>query len=213
MADALWAGLLAGLGVALPLGAIGVLLVNEGLVRGWRIGMAGALAVAMVDGAYATVAVAVGSVVAVALAPHEQAIGMLGAIVLFGIALRGLVLTSREASGRSAAAGADPTAPAGTTSARGLGRTYLKFLAMTAINPLTAVYFVALTVALGERVQGPGLATAFVIGVVLASLAWQSVLVALGAVAGGRLPDGARTAISVAGYLAVAGYGVVLALG
>jgi threonine/homoserine/homoserine lactone efflux protein len=34
--DALGAGALAGLGVALPLGAVGVLIVQEGISGGWR---------------------------------------------------------------------------------------------------------------------------------------------------------------------------------
>ncbi|MGV8908240.1 MAG: hypothetical protein ACOH1Y_04600 [Propionicimonas sp.] len=46
---ALVAGLLAGLGIAVPLGAIAVLLVNEGVSRGFRGGWPGALAVGVID--------------------------------------------------------------------------------------------------------------------------------------------------------------------
>jgi threonine/homoserine/homoserine lactone efflux protein len=48
VSPALLAGALAGLGVALPLGAIGVLLLHEGLANGWR--PAAAVAVAAGDG-------------------------------------------------------------------------------------------------------------------------------------------------------------------
>ena len=47
----LGAGALAGLGVALPLGAIGVLIVQEGITGGWRPASAAGTGVALVDGA------------------------------------------------------------------------------------------------------------------------------------------------------------------
>src|SRR4051794_41928451 len=55
------AGALAGLGVALPLGAIGVLLLQEGITGGWRPAFAAGTGVALVDGAYAALAVAAGA--------------------------------------------------------------------------------------------------------------------------------------------------------
>ena len=51
------AGVAAGLGIALPLGAIGVLIVREGVERGIRAASVAALAVATVDFGYALVAV------------------------------------------------------------------------------------------------------------------------------------------------------------
>ena len=61
------AGLAAGLGIALPLGAIGVLIVREGVERGIRAAGVAALAVATVDFGYALVAVVVGERIAEAL--------------------------------------------------------------------------------------------------------------------------------------------------
>ena len=49
-------GMLAGLGVALPLGAISVLLLGEGVTRGFRAGAPAALAVGTVDTLYCAVA-------------------------------------------------------------------------------------------------------------------------------------------------------------
>ena len=57
------AGAVAGVGVALPLGAVGVLVVSEGLHRGWRPAAAAATGVALVDLGYAAVAVAAGTAV------------------------------------------------------------------------------------------------------------------------------------------------------
>ncbi|MFK8912270.1 lysine transporter LysE, partial [Streptomyces sp. YS-3] len=60
------AGAAAGLGVAMPVGAVGVLLVQEGM-RDRRGAVAAASAVAVVDFAYAAVATALGPWVAATL--------------------------------------------------------------------------------------------------------------------------------------------------
>ncbi len=206
---ALLAGALAGLGVALPLGAIGVLLLQEGVAHGWRPAAAGATGVAVVDLAYAAVAVAAGTAIAQALAGHERAVGQVGAVVLLAVAGRGLwgVLRTRRTGQDSAA----PPGPAGP--APSAGRVLLRFVALTAINPLTAVYFVVLTAGLGARLAGAEARAGFVAGVFAASLAWQLVLAGAGALAGTRLPAALRTATSVAGYLIVLGYAVRLGSG
>ena len=93
------------------------------------------------------------------------------------------------------------------------GAVLARFVALTAINPLTAIYFVVLAAGLGRTLQGVAAGTAFVLGVLAASLAWQLVLASIGSLAGTRLPDWARTATGVAGYLTVLGYAVRLAVG
>ena len=86
--DALGAGALAGLGVALPLGAVGVLIVQEGISGGWRPASAAATGVALVDGAYAVVAVAAGAAVTTALTGVERTVQLVGAAVLLAVAAR-----------------------------------------------------------------------------------------------------------------------------
>ena len=201
MDGALLAGVIAGLGVAMPLGAIGVLLVQEGITRGWRPAAAGATGVALVDFGYAAVAVLAGTLVSGALAGHERPVRLVGAAVLVLLAARGLLALRRPGSSRSTALAEVPP-----------GRVLGRFVALTAINPLTAVYFVVLTAGLGDGVAGGGRATAFVLGVFAASLSWQLVLAAAGALAGTRLPAWARTATSLAGYVLVVGYAVRLAV-
>jgi arginine exporter protein ArgO len=193
---ALVAGVIAGLGVAMPLGAIGVLLVQEGITNGWRPAAAGATGIALVDFGYAATAVLAGTLVSGALAGHERPVRLVGAAVLLLLTARGLLALRRPAADLG-------EAPAG----RVLGR----FVALTAINPMTAVYFVVLTAGLGDRVSGAGRGAAFVLGVFAASLTWQLVLAAAGALAGARLPSWARTATSVAGYVLVVGYAARLA--
>jgi arginine exporter protein ArgO len=196
---ALLAGVVAGLGVAMPLGAIGVLLVQEGIVRGWRPAAAGATGVALVDFGYAAVAVVAGTAVSGALAGHEQPVRRVGAVVLLLVAGRGLLALRRPA----------PEVAREVPGAHVLGR----FVALTAVNPMTAVYFAVLTAGLGERVTGAQRGAAFVLGVFAASLAWQLTLAAAGSLAGTRLPAWARTATSVAGFVLVLAYAVQLAAG
>lgn len=68
-----------------------------------------------------------------------------------------------------------------------------------------------LAAGLGERVQGPAPATAFVLGVFAGSWAWQAVLGIAGTLAGARLPARARTWTSIAGYSIVLALAAVLA--
>ena len=200
MADphAFLAGALAGIGVALPLGAIGVLIVGEGLHNGWRPAAAAATGVALVDLAYAAVAVAAGTAVTRTLDGRTSVVRLVGAAVLVVVALRGLWGLRRPA-------------PAVAAEVPG-SRVLLRFVALTAVNPLTAVYFVVLTAGLGDTVAGASAGARFALGVFLASWAWQLVLATVGALAGARLPGWARTATGVVGYLVVLGYAVRLAL-
>jgi arginine exporter protein ArgO len=198
LAAAFGAGALAGLGVALPLGAIGVLIVQEGVIGGWRPAFAAGTGVALVDAAYAALAVAAGAAVTGVLSGRERVVQLVGGVVLVTVAVRGLLTLRRPAQ-----------PPAAVPHSRVLRR----FVGLTVINPTTAVYFVVLTAGLGRVVSGVAAGTAFVAGVLLASCAWQLTLGAAAALAGSRLPRGLRAATSLAGYVLVAGYGVRLALG
>ena len=197
------AGLAAGLGIALPLGAIGVLILREGVERGIRMAAVAAFAVATVDFAYALVAVVVGERVAQALAEVERIVQLVGAAALTVVVIVGV---------RDLLRGLDE--PAGDAQLPvGYRGTFLRFVGLTAINPMTAVYFVALTAGLSQRLAGPGAGTAFAIGVLLGSLAWQMVLALGGGLAGGRMSQRLRIGVSLAGYTIVVGYALRLALG
>jgi arginine exporter protein ArgO len=224
---ALVAGVVAGYGIAMPLGAIGVLIVHEGLTRGWRRASAAASGTALVDLGYVSVALVAGAALTDRLQGHTRTIQLVGAVVLVAVVVRGLLALRRTALpvGGSRAQltprGGGPAAPAAASSvvlaepvltAAGPLRTLRRFVALTAINPLTAVYFVVLTAGLGGTVHGTA-AVAFAAGVFGASWSWQLLLAALGSLAGARLPGWARTATSLAGYLVVLGYAARLALG
>ncbi len=203
------AGLAAGLGIALPLGAIGVLIVREGVERGIRAACAAALAVATVDLGYAVVAVVVGDRIADALTGVERVVQVVGALALTAVVVIGVrdLLRSVRAGPGVPEPSAVPELPVGYRS------TVLRFVGLTAINPMTAVYFVALTAGLAQRLSGPGAGAAFAVGVFLGSLAWQLVLAIGGASAGSRMSERVRIGVSLTGYAIVAGYAVKLALG
>lgn len=195
-ATALVAGAAAGLAVAMPLGAIGLLILDACIRRGLRPGIAAGAGVAAADLTYAVVAAAAAGPIAVALAPHARTLHLAAGVVLVAVAVK-IALGVRRPTG---------VADAGT--ATGLASTAVRFYGLTLINPLTATAFAAVVLALpGGEVTAAGVA-AFAVGAFAASLTWQSLLATAGAVAGSRLSETARTATT----LAAAGLIVVLAL-
>jgi arginine exporter protein ArgO len=200
MFESLTAGIVAGLAVAVPLGAIGVLIVDLGVRGGFRPAFLAGLGTATADGLYAIVAAAAGLAVGAWLAPAERSIQLAAAVVLAAVAIAGLASWRRPAA----------RAPAPPADARLVAR----FLGLTAVNPTTAATFAGLIVGLPAvaHASAPGKA-AFVLGAFGASLAWQTTLAGGGALMGHGLPAGARTWTSLAGQLVVLALAVRLALG
>src|SRR3954471_145278 len=93
---ALLAGLVAGLAIAMQVGAVSLLLIEASVVSGPRAGVAAGMGVATADLAYAAVAAAAGGVVGPALSSHEGEIKLVAAIVLAVIALHGLASAWRD---------------------------------------------------------------------------------------------------------------------
>ena len=199
MFEALISGLIAGWGVAVPLGAIGVMLVDLGMRAGFRSAAPAAAAVATADLLYAAVAAAAGSAAASVLEPHEHAMKLIAAAVLAAVALLGL----RAARARR---GEPPAVPPPH-------RLYGRFLALTAVNPTTVVYFVALIAGLPAVASAPASAKAvFVVAVGVASLSWQLTLAGSGAALHHRLPEHARLYTALAGNALVLGLALRMAL-
>ncbi|MEF3404971.1 LysE family transporter [Agromyces sp. CCNWLW203] len=198
---AVLAGVIAGLALAAPLGAIGVLLVQEGILRGLRGGLPAAAAVATVDTLYCAAAVAAGALMAPVIASWVPWPQIVGGVALVALGVHGLSKARRTAQ---EATGAEATAlvPSGTGRSR-----YLLFLALTAVNPATLLYFAAILPGLKETASSSAAQVGFVVGVALASFAWQTLLVTLGA--GLRH----RTGAAFRRWTAVVGNGTVVALG
>jgi threonine/homoserine/homoserine lactone efflux protein len=208
MFEALISGLIAGWGVAVPLGAIGVMLVDLGMRGGFRSAAPAAAAVATADLLYAAVAAAAGSAVATLLAPHEQALKLTAAGVLAGVAALGL-----RAAWRRAKTAVDDRAAGGIPSGPRPRRLFARFLGLTAINPTTVLYFAALIAGLPAISHASASAKAvFVVAVGVASLSWQLTLAGSGAALHHRLPERARLYTALAGNALVLGLAVRMAL-
>nr|BEK64214.1 LysE family transporter [Kitasatospora purpeofusca] len=175
MTDALLSGLLAGYGIAVPVGAISVLIVTLASRVSLARGLAAALGVATADGLYALLALIGGATLAPLLAPAAGALELAAAAVLVLLAAHGLRATLRTHRADRDPAGPPPPVPASPW------RTYASLLGLTLLNPLTVVYFSALV--LGGR-TGPGSLGAglvFVLAAFAASASWQALLATGGA--------------------------------
>ena len=185
-------GVLAGLAVAMPLGPIGTLVFDRGARLGFHHGAAAGLGVATADGLYALLAAAAGSALAAPLAAVQDTLRLFAGLALLAIVAYGLITYLRHRDGTR-----EPVdVPA--------GRTYLVFLGLTAINPLTVSIFAALIAGLPDVAgAGPGAKAVFVAGAFAASAAWQTSLAGAGAALGSRLPPSARASTTVGGYAIV----------
>ncbi|MFK0045669.1 LysE family transporter [Streptomyces sp. NPDC090741] len=201
-------GAVAGLGVAMPMGAMSVLLLQEAM-RHRRTAMAAAAGIATVDLAYAALATALGPWVASHVAPIEAWIRLLSAAVLLSMAAHALHRSRALPAPPAFEAPAAP--PAVAEGGPGSAKAYARYVALTAVNPTTALYFAALTTAQAATLTAPATAAAFLGGVAAASLLWQQTLVALGAAAGRRISPAVRAWTFRLGHGLVAAYALELA--
>ncbi|WP_410586494.1 LysE family transporter [Amycolatopsis sp. lyj-23] len=182
MSAALLAGLVAGYGIAIPIGAVGTYLVALTARTSLRTGLAAALGVATADGVYALVAVLGGAAVAGVVAPVAVPLRLVSAAVLFVLAALGAVRAVRSHRA-PATRPVTPLAP---------GRAYVSLLGITLVNPATVVYFAALVVGGRAGTAVPALDQAvFVLAAFAASASWQAALAGGGALLG-RLLTGRR---------------------
>jgi len=201
---ALLAGFAAGLAIAMQVGAVSLLLIETAVTRGPRVGVAAGMGVASVDFGFAVVASAAGGAVGAALQRNASVIRAVAALVLSGIAVHGLVRLIRAPAGAAT--------PAGATAAAASPRSlYARFVAITALNPLTIVSFAAVAAALS--LDGPRAAAAFALGVGAASAGWHVVLTAAAGHAARWITSGVRRALGIAGRVAILAIAAHLALG
>jgi arginine exporter protein ArgO len=90
-------------------------------------------------------------------------------------------------------------------------RTYVRFLAITLLNPTTVLYFTSLILGRPELGSGPAEQAAFVLGAILASTSWQLLLAAVGALLHRRLPWGIAFAVSLLGNGTILVFAAVIA--
>jgi threonine/homoserine/homoserine lactone efflux protein len=203
---ALLAGLVAGLAIAMQVGAVSLLLIENSIASGPRAGVAAGMGVATADFAFAVVAVIVGGAAGAALASHESEIKVVAALTLAAIAIHGLMkLHAERRAAEPAVAGGAPVALGGAPATH-----YARFLAITAANPLTIASFAAVAAALS--LDGAGAAAAFAVGVGLASAGWHLVLTLAAGHAGRWVTPRIRRGLAIGGRLAVLAIAAHLAL-
>jgi arginine exporter protein ArgO len=178
---ALVAGLLAGYGVAVPIGPVGAYLIALGAKGSWRVAAAAAIGVASADGLYASVAVLGGAALARALEPVERTMRWLSAVVL-------LVLAVQVVASGLRSYGSQPGQQLDEAPTVSRQQAFLRLLAVTLVNPATLVYFAALVVGAraGSAVSGAD-QVVFVAAVFGASASWQLLLATSGTLLGRAL--------------------------
>ncbi|MEV0182271.1 LysE family transporter [Streptomyces sp. NPDC050625] len=201
MTALLVAGLLAGYGIAVPVGAVATYLVSLTARTSLRTGACAALGVASADGLYALAATVGGTALAGALRPVLGPLRWASALVLAALAVRGAVSALRHFREQRLASRPDRPVP-------GPGRAYLGLLGITLLNPTTVIYFAALVLGTRTALAVPPLEQAvFVLAAFAASASWQLLLAGSGALLG-RALTGLRGRL----VTALLSSGVILAL-
>ncbi|WP_405064531.1 LysE family transporter [Kribbella sp. NBC_01505] len=175
------AGMLAGYGIAIPVGPVGTYLVSLSARSSARVGACAALGIASADGIYALVAAVAGTALAPLLVPVVVPLRWVSAVVLIGLALLGAITGVRRYRARRLT-GITRDTPVRARTA------YLGLLGMTLLSPMTVIYFAALVLGGSGRGSAPQLAV-FVVAAFLASASWQ-LLLAGGGVLLGRVLTG-----------------------
>ncbi|WP_243056310.1 LysE family transporter [Nocardioides sp. SR21] len=179
MLEVVLSGLVTGWAIAIPIGAVGAFLVTLAARTSFRVGAAGALGIATIDGAYAALAVVAGAAIATVLEPISHALTIASGIVLLVIA----GLTAVHAIGT-----AGRVREVRPMSAR---TAFALFLGITAVNPTTVVYFAAVVLGNQHLVSNAVEGVVFVLAAFLASASWQ-LLLAGGGAALGKVATGHR---------------------
>ncbi len=199
--QAFWEGVLAGYGIAIPVGAIAILIVDISLRKGFTTGFAAGAGAATVDLIYALLAVLAGAALASSIAPYALYFQVISALILLAVGGYGIWRARSTSAGQDVGQeiGGDP----------GLTRTFARFIGLTFLNPITIVYFVALILARdADASMTSGDRLLFVVGVGLASLSWQTLLASSGALAKRYLSSRFQTVASICGNLIVMALGV-----
>jgi threonine/homoserine/homoserine lactone efflux protein len=176
MTGAFWAGCLAGLAVAVPVGAVGTLIILTAASRGLRLGAAAGLGTATADGLYAGIAVLFGAAITPVLADLAIPLRWGSAVVL---ALLGAGMI-RSGFRRQPIENKRPSNTFATPVSA-----YVTVLGITVVNPTTVIYFAALIVGSPpDQINDTSSRLTFVAGVFLASAVWQVLLAGGGSVLG-----------------------------
>ena len=192
MTAAVISGFLAGYGIAMPVGAIAVLLISISATTCWCIGVSAGLGAATIDGGYALIAVAGGAGLAREVQAAAGPLRWTAAATMALLAVWTAAIAVRRYRSHlvtTAAAGLSLGTP---------GRAYATLAGLTVFNPLTAAYWAALVVGRqASTTLTAAQAAVFVAAVFVASASWQTLLAGDGALIG-RLVTSRRGMLATA---------------
>ncbi|MFD4635447.1 LysE family transporter [Streptomyces sp. NPDC058284] len=181
VSEVLVAGLLAGYGIAMPVGGVATHLVALTARTSLWTGAHAALGVATADGLYALLAAVGGASLTGVVEPVMTPLRWASVLVLVVLAARGAATAVRRYRARDAA-----TARTGTP--LGPARAYTALLGLTLLNPATMIYFAALVLGSPATATLTHLEqTVFALAAFAASASWQLLLAGGGALLGRAL--------------------------
>ena len=192
------AGFAAGFAIAMPVGAIAVLILREGMVRGVRTGLAAGAGCATVDFVYCALAVVLGATVADAVESLLPTLALVSGLVIIGIGVYQLAAVHRKRAAEAT------EVVAGSRLA-----VYGRFVALTALNPATIVYFLALSAVITAVTTSAAGPVVFVLCTGLASLTWQSGLAIVGGLVGARVTERTVRTLGLVAACAIIALGLV----
>jgi arginine exporter protein ArgO len=196
-------GLIAGYGIAIPIGPIAIVIIEFGIRRGFSVAFCAGAGAASADLVYAAIASYAGTLLVSLLKPYSQIIHTISAFVLIALGLW-LLVASRRVRGMEAQEFHVSTR---------LGAYGLVF-GLTLLNPLTVAYFTTLILGLRSNIaSSPENVVLFVSGAFLASLSWQSVVASVGGFGHERLSQKLRLATFAVGNSIIVLIGILLLLG
>jgi threonine/homoserine/homoserine lactone efflux protein len=177
-----------GLGIAMPVGPIGVLVIRRSLSDGRTIGIASGLGAASADGVYglvATLGLGLVSSLLIGVQFYTRSIG--------GVFLLYLAWTIYRAK---------PSEKSVQTRGSSVLGAYLSTLALTLSNPATILFFFGVVAGLGVR----GSAWAIVPGFFLGSASWWITLSLVASAFGSRLTPASLRVVNLVSSLVILGF-------
>jgi threonine/homoserine/homoserine lactone efflux protein len=197
-------GLIAGYGIAIPVGPIAILIIELGIRQGFSVAFCAGAGAASADLVYASIASLAGTFLVSILKPYSSIIHTVSALALIALGLW-LLYVGRTVRGRKKAGNSRVSTCSGA---------YGLVFGLTLLNPLTVAYFTTLILGLRSNIAGSPLnVLLFVSGAFLASLSWQSIVACIGGFGHERLSPTLRLVTFAVGNSIIVLLGLLLLLG
>ncbi len=180
-----------GLGIAMPVGPIGVLVIRRSLTQGRKYGIASGLGAATADGLYGFIATLGLGLIASLLEGIQFYTRLIGGVFLLYLAWQ--IYNSK------------PSEKTGTTkSTSSLIGAYISTLLLTFSNPATILFFFGVVSSL--KISGHGWAV--VLGFSLGSALWWIALSTVASSLGSRMDSKALRLVNIVSSLVIAGFAI-----